>query len=85
MKEREAVLLQAFHKMDETDQEQLVALATSLWGNPSAKKEVHASNYSSIAPFFGTLPDEDAREMIAIIEEGCERVDPETWERPNFD
>ena len=27
----------------------------------------------------GTLDDESAREMIAAIEEGCERIDPQDW------
>jgi hypothetical protein len=27
----------------------------------------------------GTLDEESAREMMAAIEEGCERVDPDEW------
>lgn len=29
--------------------------------------------------FAGTLDDESAREMIAAIEQGCERVDLDAW------
>jgi hypothetical protein len=29
--------------------------------------------------FAGTLDDDSAREMLAAIEEGCERVDPGEW------
>lgn len=32
-----------------------------------------------LAGFVGTLPDEDAREMMRIIDEEFERVDPEEW------
>jgi hypothetical protein len=28
---------------------------------------------------FGTLPHEDAREMMEAIEEGCERIDASRW------
>lgn len=31
-------------------------------------------------PLAGILPDEDAAEMLRIIEEGCGQVDPEGWD-----
>ncbi|MBM4167208.1 MAG: hypothetical protein FJ218_09875 [Ignavibacteria bacterium] len=33
----------------------------------------------NLAPFFGVLSDEDAREMIQAIEEGCENIYPNEW------
>jgi hypothetical protein len=32
-----------------------------------------------ILKFAGTLPDDDARDMIAAIEEGCEQIDWNEW------
>ena len=29
--------------------------------------------------FVGTLPDQDAAEILLAIEEGCEQVDPRDW------
>lgn len=29
----------------------------------------------------GTLPDEDAREMMAAIEEGCGQIEWESWDK----
>lgn len=34
---------------------------------------------ADLAPLAGSLDDESAREMIAAIETGCERVDPDGW------
>ena len=34
---------------------------------------------SDLLRFAGTLDDESAREMIAAIEQGCERVDLDAW------
>lgn len=37
------------------------------------------TKWSEIAHLAGTLPDEDAQEIIAAIEEGCETIDPDGW------
>jgi hypothetical protein len=34
---------------------------------------------SALLPLFGSITDEDAREMLQAIEEGCERIDPDGW------
>lgn len=34
---------------------------------------------AALQRFAGTMSAEDAREMKAAIEEGCERVDPDGW------
>lgn len=33
----------------------------------------------TLRPLAGTLPDEDAREMMAAIEEGCGQIEWESW------
>jgi hypothetical protein len=35
--------------------------------------------WSEIKHLAGTLPDEDAREIMAAIEEGCENIDLDGW------
>ena len=32
-----------------------------------------------LASYVGTLPDEDAEEMLRIVEEEFERIDPDAW------
>ena len=32
-----------------------------------------------LASYVGTLPDEDAQEMLRIIEEEFERIEPDAW------
>lgn len=44
---------------------------------PGAEEE--RDSYESLC---GLLPKEDAELMLRVIEEECERIDPETWQIP---
>ena len=79
MKERETVLLEALHSMEEIDQEKLVAFASMLWKDRSSTGDLERIKES-----LRGLPPFDAEEIERIIEEGCERVYPEEWEPPQF-
>jgi hypothetical protein len=81
-KEREAFLIDALHHLDQTDQEKLVAFATELWGDATARPMVKGASLSDLRDVIGILPHEDAEEMRAIIEEGCENIDP-NWNSPS--
>jgi hypothetical protein len=43
------------------------------------KREEPGTPGASLLPLSGTISDEDAQEMLRVIEEGCGRVDPGEW------
>jgi hypothetical protein len=70
LKEREAFLIDALHHLDQTDQEKLVAFATSLWGDaPKTLSQPQGIRLDELRDLIGILPNEDAEEMRRIIEE----------------
>ncbi len=67
-------LIARFERLKPGDQQRLVDFAEAL--DVSTPRGVPGKD---LLRFAGILPDEDAEEMMKIIEEGCERVDYDEW------
>ena len=70
---RDALLAQ-LEVLPPVRQEQVLAYARDL-----ATKPVVGTPGRDLRPLAGIMSDEDAEEMLKIIEEGCERIDPNEW------
>jgi hypothetical protein len=61
-------------KLSATEQLRLLAAAREM-----KSVRLEGTPWSKIKHLAGTMPDEDAEEIIAAIEEGCETIDLDGW------
>jgi hypothetical protein len=67
-------LLKKIDQLPINQQREVLEFADNLLKSTSIKEPA-----PSFLDLFGTLPPEDAREMMEAIEEGCEQVDTDGW------
>jgi len=67
-------LYEEIDKLSSAEQIRLIAAAREI------RRELpKGMPWEEMKRFVGTLPDEDAAEIIAAIEEGCENIDYDGW------
>jgi len=71
----QAELLKELERLSETNQKLVLGYARSL---PPLQRP-QGTKGSELLKFAGSLSPEDAEEMRAAIEEGCERIDTDGW------
>jgi hypothetical protein len=67
-------LYEEIDKLNAAEQLRLLAVARDI--RSEAPK---GTPWSEIKHLVGTLPDADAREIMAAIDEGCENIDTNEW------
>jgi hypothetical protein len=70
-------LLSFLGQLPVDDQARVVDFARALAGSEKSKKVGVPGK--DLLRFAGTITDEDARQMIEAIEEGCEQIDASQW------
>ena len=63
-------LLKEMARLSQEEQQRVVAYAKSLVAGPTGK---------AVARFAGAIDPDDLKQMAAVIEEGCERVNESEW------
>ena len=67
-------LYEEIDKLSAAEQMRLLATAREL-----RSESPKGTPWSQIKHLAGTLPDEDAQEIMAAIDEGCENIDLDGW------
>lgn len=70
-------LLTYLGQLGHEDQARVVEFARGLTG--ASKSPIRGVPGKELLKFAGTISHEDAVEMMAAIEEGCEQVDANSW------
>jgi hypothetical protein len=70
-------LLSYLGQLPADDQARVVDFARTLAGSSQTKKVGVPGK--DLLRFAGTITEEDARQMIEAIEEGCEQIDASKW------
>jgi len=70
-------LLSYLVQLPADDQARVVDFARTLAGSPPTKKVGVPGK--DLLRFAGTISEEDARQMIEAIEEGCEQINASNW------
>jgi len=70
-------LLNYLGQLGSDDQAKVVDFARTLAGTSKAKKLGVPGK--ELLKFAGTIPHDDLMEMKRVIEEDCERIDPNEW------
>jgi hypothetical protein len=70
-------LLGYLGQLGQADQARVVDFARTL--KDGAKPRIRGVPGTELAKFAGCISQEDAQEMIAAIEEGCEQIDASSW------
>jgi hypothetical protein len=60
-----------------SDQVRVVDFARTLTG--TSKRPIRGVPGKDLLKFAGSIPHEDAQEMLKAIEEGCEQIDANSW------
>ena len=63
-------LLKEMARLSQEEQQRVVAYAKSLAAGPTGK---------DVARFAGTIDPDDLKQMAAVIEDGCERINESEW------
>ena len=63
-------LFKEMARLSQKEQQRVVAFAKSLAAGPTGK---------DVARFAGAIAPDDLKQMAAVIEEGCERVNESEW------
>ena len=70
----EAELSTCLHKLSIEKQRQVLEFARTL-----ATSAVHGVRGADLLQFAGTIDKSDLDTMSRVIEDGCERIDPDEW------
>jgi len=66
-------LLSEMARLSQEAQQRVVAFAKSLAAGPTGKAS------KDVARFAGAIDPDDLKQMAAVIEEGCERINENEW------
>lgn len=66
-------LLSEMARLSQEEQQRVVAFAKSLAAGPTGKAS------KDVARFAGAIDPDDLKQMAAVIEEGCERINESEW------
>lgn len=66
-------LLKEMARLSQEEQQRVIAFAKSLVTGPTGKAR------QDLARFAGAIDPEDLKQMAAVIEEGCERINESEW------
>ena len=66
-------LLSEMARLSPEEQQRVVAFAKSLAAGPTGKAR------KDVARFAGAIAPDDLKQMAAVIEEGCERINESEW------
>lgn len=67
-------LYEAIDQLSAAERMRLLAAAREI-----RSESPEGTPWATIQHLVGTLPDEDAREIMAAIDEGCEQIDVDEW------
>jgi hypothetical protein len=70
-------LLTCVGQLPPVDQARVIAFARTLADN--SERPIRGVPGKELLKFAGCISHEDAMEMMAAIEEGCEQIDASTW------
>ena len=66
-------LLKEMARLSQEKQQRVIAFAKSLVAGPTGKA------MKDLARFAGAIDPDDLKQMAAVIEEGCERINESEW------
>ena len=66
-------LLKEMARLSQEEQQRVVAFAKSLAAGPTRRAR------KDVARFAGAIDPDDLKQMAAVIEEGCERINESEW------